>query len=168
MSLRPRSFDDASALEAGVEELLRRFDALTDQAAGVTAAAVSGISGEPAFLVAAADATAETKAVAHFLCDGVDDHVEMQTAVTALTVASNPGFGPPLYSHRGRVILSEGSFWPALSGGSVVTVTTGVALLGSGPGTALMTGTTQWWDFQVIGSGLVEIGDFAVEQIESE
>jgi hypothetical protein len=168
MTLRPRTFDDASALEAGVEELLRRFDALTDQAAGSVAAAVTGVSGEPAFLVAAADATAETKAVAHFWCDGVDDHAEIQAAVTALPVANNPGFGPPLYSHRGKVILSEGSFWPALSGGSVVTVTTGVALLGSGPGTALMTSATQWWDFQVIGSGLVEIGNFAVEQGESE
>ena len=167
MTLRPRSFDDASALEAGVEELLRRFDALEDPAVTGGAVAVSGVSGEPAFLVAAFDAAPETKAVAHFQCDGVDDHVEINAALEALPIANNPGFSAPLSNHRGKVTLSEGSFWPALSGGSTVTVKGGVSLHGTGPGTVLMVGTAKWWDFQVTGE-LVDIGHFSVDQGDAE
>ncbi len=84
---------------------------------------------EPAFLVAAFNADPATREVAHFLCDGINDHIEINAALAALP------FGTPTAGRsnniRGIVQLSEGSF----HGNGDVVIPGGAGLLGRGIGT---------------------------------
>ena len=106
MTLRSRSFDNESAVTEGVDELLRRFDALTEAAAAAAAGAGSvaiPFAGpiEPTYLVAASDARVEIQDVADFVCDGTDDHIEINTAWQLIAELNIGG---------GRVVLSAGTF----------------------------------------------------------
>ena len=104
MTMRPRSFDPDAATETAVSDLLRREDALTDPApttaTGTVATTFTGPI-EPTFLVAASDARDQIKAVADYVCDGVDDHVEINAAWVAVQALNIGG---------GRVVLSAGTF----------------------------------------------------------
>ena len=102
--MRPRSFDPEAATETAVSDLLRRFDALTDPAPATTTGAVATTFTGPiesTFLVAASDARDQIKAVADYVCDGVDDHVEINAAWVAVQALNIGG---------GRVVLSAGTF----------------------------------------------------------
>jgi hypothetical protein len=158
MSLRSRSFDDASALVDGVDDLLRRPDPLTDPAA----AAATGAAGstpstfEPAFYVAASDASTESKAVAHFQCSGVGkDEVEILLALNALP-SSTPSGSSEIA--RGVVTLSEGTF----GCDGRITVPEGAGLLGQGPGTILYDAGGNG-DFEIVVETRAEVGLFALD-----
>ena len=71
-------------------------------------------------VVAASNADAKTKAAADYVCDGVDDHVEIQAAIDSLP--ANVG---------GLVYLSEGTFF---IGATVTLETPGVTIRGAGRG----------------------------------
>ena len=105
MTMRPRSFDPEAATEAALSDLLRRFDALIDPAAGTTTAATAAVifTGpiEPTYLVAASTARDEIKAVADYVCDGTDDQAEINAAWLAVESLNIAG---------GRVVLSAGTF----------------------------------------------------------
>ncbi len=105
MTMRPRSFDPEAATETAVSDLLRRFDALQDPAAATTTAATAAVifTGpiEPTYLVAASDARPDIIKVADFKCDGVDDHVEINEAWSAVQALNIGG---------GKVVLSAGTF----------------------------------------------------------
>ncbi|KKL83236.1 hypothetical protein LCGC14_1976760, partial [marine sediment metagenome] len=104
MTMRPRSFDPEAATETAVSDLLRRFDALTDPAPTTTTGTVATTFTGPiesTFLVAASDARDQIKAVADYVCDGVDDHVEINAAWVAVQALNIGG---------GRVVLSAGTF----------------------------------------------------------
>lgn len=101
------------------------------------AAVVAG--GEPAFLVAAVNAPDESKAVAHFQCDGVADEVEIQLAASALGAYifgddENPA--DAAHGGRGTVVLSTGLF--EFSNPGTVALGPGVSLVGSGRSTVLL------------------------------
>lgn len=151
MTLRRRSFDDHSALEAAVDHLLRRFDGLTEEPP--TADPVAGVEGavEPAFLVASKLADDVTRAVAHFVCDMVADEVEIQAALDAL-----PLDGDGTYVTHGRVVLSEGAF--RIDG--TITIPEGAALVGSGVGTVLFDNDAG--NMQIIMSDRSEIGNMSI------
>ena len=87
MTLRRRSFGDEAALETGVDDLLRRFGALTEDttppAATIEPDTFTGPI-ESTYLVAASDARDGIKAVADYVCDGVDDQVEISAAWAAV------------------------------------------------------------------------------------
>ena len=57
-----------------------------------------GFGGSVTFLVAADDAVPKTKVKADFVCDGIEDHIEILEAIDKLP---SPG---------GTIVLSEGSF----------------------------------------------------------
>ncbi len=79
---------------------------------------VQGVAAAPAApaVVAASDASPAAKALADYVCDGLDDQVEIQAALDAL-------------SSGGTVVLSEGAF---NCSGSLVPAAT-ATLLGQGP-----------------------------------
>ena len=140
MTLRRRSYDDESAMEAGVDHLLREFTALTEEPAAVetVAPAVTG-GGEPAYLVAAYNAPDETKAVAHFQCDGVADEVEIHAAISALgqyVFGDDENPAESAHGGRGTVVLSTGEF--TFSNPGTMTLSPGVTLVGSGRSTVLL------------------------------
>lgn len=84
---------------------------LTSTLGGISAAAFT-------IRVAASNARSESKAAADSICDGTDDHVEIQAA---LTVCGSLGFG--------RVVLSEGEFKCGLD---EIVVPANVSLVGVG------------------------------------
>ena len=154
--MRRRSFGDEAAIEAATDHLLRRFDPLDEQQVPPDAALAVGAGAlEPAFLVAAADAAPETKAVAHFVCDGVSDHVEINDALTALpnpTPVGGKSAGP-----RGIVRLSEGTF---NGDDNDVNMPGGTALLGSGTGTLL-------YDMRFLLNQECELGNFGYTEVNA-
>ena len=104
MTLRRRSFGDEAALETGVDDLLRRFGALTEDPTPPTATLEPVTFAGPVeatFLVAASNARDEIKAVADYVCDGTADQVEINAAWTAIQNLNIGG---------GRVVLSAGRF----------------------------------------------------------
>ena len=70
------------------------------------------LGGGGAFFVAASDASATSRAVAHYICDGTNDEEEINAAIAdcfAIAIAA----GYSAYGNRqpsGRVLLSEGTF----------------------------------------------------------
>ena len=153
MTLRPRSFDDEAAQEAATDHLLREFVALTDLpptgvASGASVASTAAAP-EPAVLVAASNADPQTIAVAHFLCDGTADDVEIQAAIDSLAAKTAGGVTG---TARGTVVLSEGIF--ELDG--TVTVSEGCRLIGHGLGTILYDAGSQ--NMEITMSDNSEIG----------
>ncbi len=154
--MRRRSFGDEAAIEAATDHLLRKFDPLNEQQVPPDAALAAGAAAlEPAFLVAAADAAPETKTVAHFVCDGVSDHVEINDALAALpnpTPVGGKSAGP-----RGVVRLSEGTF---NGDDNDVTLPGGTALLGGGTGTLL-------YDMRFLLNQECELGNFGYTEVNA-
>lgn len=140
VTMRRRSFGDEAAIEAATDHLLRQFDPLAEQQAAPEVAAVVALAGgEPAFLVAAADAPDESVAVAHFQCSGRGDEVEMQAANDALAAyefGDDEFVNAAWHGGRGTIVLSTGSFF--FSNPGTVTLSDGVSLVGSGRSTVLV------------------------------
>lgn len=157
MTLSRRSYDRRSAMEAAVDDLLRRFDALEDPPAS-TATTTAGAAPivEPAFFVAASDASAESKAVAHFTCSGVGkDEVEIMLALTALPSSTPTGSSEIA---RGVVMLSEGTF----GCDGRITVPEGAGLIGQGVGTILYDAGGNG-DFDIVIEARAEVAHFALD-----
>ncbi len=160
MTLRHRSYDDDAAQAAGLEEMLRRFDPLTEEAPVSAAAAAVGVGGVPAYLVAASNAAAETLAVAHFVCDGVADEVEIKAALAALPAFGTTS-GEPYFGRGGRVVLSEGEF--ICTHLSVIVIPAGAALVGSGRSTVFRVEVGRAVTFEM-GGDLAELGNMAFDR----
>ncbi len=97
--------DPMKATIEAVRRLLEQFDTL-DKAADLSGPAVLAappFAGpiEATFLVAASNARPDVKAVADFICDGTDDHIEINAAWLAIETLNIEG---------GRVMLSAGLF----------------------------------------------------------
>jgi hypothetical protein len=155
--MRPRSFDDASALEAGLEDLLRRPDPLTDPAAAPTSAAgVGGSAAFPAetFLVAGPNSNPASLAAADFVTDLDADEVEIQLALNAYLF--DPA-GTSIVNPAGRVVVAAGQY---LVDGPVVMPEAGT-LKGIGKGTFLeiLSSSTA---FSIEISNQSEIGDMTI------
>jgi hypothetical protein len=152
--MRPRSFDDASALEAGMEDLLRRPDPLTDPAAAaapsVAVAAAAGIV--ETFLVAGPNSAPASLAAADFVTDEAADQTEFTAALNAYA------YNPPIsgINTGPRVVIAAGLY--KLDG--TVTMTTASALVGVGRGTQLEMLTTA---AEIVVTNYCEVGDFIVE-----
>lgn len=124
---------DAVQVEA---DILKKWPSLyTDgPKSGAYASEATGGSGGsgaiPTLLVAASTASAKIKAAADYVCDGVDDQVEINAAIAALPPVSAdlPG------SRAGRVVLTEGTF----NVSDAVQVVYCAQLSGMGPGTILL------------------------------
>ncbi len=150
-----------------VRRLIEQFESLDKPAdlSGAAATVAVDAAGYPAFLVAASNAPDETKAVAHFLCDGVADEVEIQAAITALIAYI---FGddedPSAAAHggRGTVTLSTGLF--QFSDPGTVAVAPGVSLIGSGRSTVLLADDDSSSVPVFILSDRASIGNFYVDR----
>lgn len=59
---------------------------------------LSGIPRTATYVIAASDSTSQSKAQADYVCDGTDDHVEIQAAIDALPTTG------------GRIVLDEGTY----------------------------------------------------------
>ena len=135
MTMRPRSFDSEAATETAVSDLLRRFDPLKDPAAATTTPTAGTESVifrgpiEGTYFVAASDARAALRDVADFVCDGTDDHVEINAAWQAVDDLNIGG---------GRVVLSAGTF--NITDGVVVNPDQGEpgVMIGAGRGATLI------------------------------
>lgn len=79
-------------------------------------------------VVAASDAYSKSREQADFICDGVNDEVQIQAAIDALPVGG------------GIVQLSEGVFHCGRSGGSQIKLSSGAWLNGMGKATQLKLG----------------------------
>jgi hypothetical protein len=100
--------------------------------------------------VAASDARTESQDAADYVCDGTDDHVQIQAA---LDVCGTLGFGD--------VVLSEGNF--ACSLDSII-VPTGVSLRGVGMyNTTLHDASGGAGIMITIGGDNVEVRDLGIE-----
>jgi hypothetical protein len=152
--MRPRSFDDASALEAGVEDLLRRADPLTDPAAAATAVPSTAAAGFPVetFLVAGPNSAPASVEAADFITDEAADQTEFNSALNAYA------YNPPIsgINTGPRVVIAAGLY--KLDG--TVTMTTASALVGVGRGTQLEMLTTA---AEIVVTNYCEVGDFIVE-----
>lgn len=161
MTLKGRSFDDDSAIEEGVDHLLRDFDALTEEPAPVTAAAAGGFTGpiEPTILVASHAARPEIRAVADFKLDGIADHVEMNQAL-ADTYSAAGGV-----TDGGRVVMAEGDYRP--SGAILVDQQLGNALVGVGRGTVLISPSDTAFASTalIVVADWCEVGDFLIDEL---
>lgn len=87
-----------------------------------------GGGGVPTLFVASAYATDRSKSYADYVCDGTDDHVEINAAIASIA--------PPAWG--GRVLLSEGDFYTT----APITVASGVTLVGFGEATYVDTSTS--------------------------
>lgn len=97
------------AIASATSRLLRKLqDIAEDNGTSAPVTVTGGQGAVPTVLVAAVNARDRTKAVADYVCDGVNDNVEIQAAITAV---GNAGLG------GGRVVLSEGEFNVSMSGG---------------------------------------------------
>jgi len=104
-----QTFGGGSGGAEAIRRLLLKFDGLDDIApADNLAADAEPFRGpiEVTFLVASSTARSELKAVADYVCSGVDDHLEIQTALDSLPTGG------------GRVMLSEGFFDIVSEGGA--------------------------------------------------
>ncbi len=155
--MRRRSFGDEAAIEAGLNHLLRQFNPLDElQSAPEAAAVEGGVNLEPAFFVAASDASAESKAVAHFLVNGTNDEIEINDALNLLpdpVPVGGKGTGP-----RGIVHLSEGVFHC----NGDVNMPGGTALLGRGKGTLFDSNGTTGLRFNL--NSECELGNFGLTE----
>lgn len=101
--------------------------AAKDQAAAEAAAAQKRqrvAQNAPTLLVAAASAPTDVKLVAAYVCDGVDDHVQINEALRATATLGS-----------GTVVLTSGAFY--LGDSIKVPASSGVTLAGDGAGTSL-------------------------------
>jgi hypothetical protein len=73
-------------------------------------------------VVAASDSSALSKSMADYVCDGIDDNVQIQAAIDAIRV------GTPSDATGGGVVLTEGNFYISSS----ITVAYGLTLSGQG------------------------------------
>ena len=97
--------------EAGsvaINRLLDRFESLdptpVEQSFFEAAKHIPSLSTnkiDPSLFVASSEATADERAAADYVCDGTDDHVEIQLAIDAMIA----------WSGYGRVVLSGGTFY---------------------------------------------------------
>lgn len=110
-------------MERDIADLMRRGDWRFD----APEVAAGGI---PTMFVAAANATAKSQALADYVCDGTDDHVEINAAINAAIAGSD--------TYGGRVLLSEGEF----STSDTITVGPGITLAGFNVATYIDTTST--------------------------
>ena len=126
MTLRRRSYDDESAVEAGVDYLLRGFAALTDPpavAAGVAGGVAPAGATDSYLIAASATSRPEIVEIADFVTDAAADQIEINAAF-ATTLPSGPT------TKNATVILAAGNY--SISG--VVTIPGFATLTGSGMG----------------------------------
>src|SRR5215213_4447261 len=88
----------ATALVAGSNVTITPNDLANTITIASTASGGSGGGSNVTLTVAANDASTHSKTTADYLCDGVDDHVQINTAIAALP------------TNGGKVELSEGNF----------------------------------------------------------
>ena len=102
-AISSESFVGASAVSQGVRQLLEAQDAIRREPPGDVSELELGSweGGLPTIFVAAVDASDKSLSIADFLCDGVDDHVELAAAMTKIT---------SLPTALARVVMSEGHF----------------------------------------------------------
>lgn len=123
-------FTPEAAVSEGVNILLREFRGLEDAApeqAFYEPLLSSGVGGVSGFTirVAASDAYQASKDAADYVCDGVDDQVEINTAI--LLLQQN--------GYKGRILLSEGNFYT----GAPIVVYNEMHLIGMGIDATIIT-----------------------------
>lgn len=95
----------------------------------VSSLVFTGGSGGDCILVAASDAPLSVQADASFICDGTNDEVEINAAITQLTLTLG-----------GKVCLSEGTFYIAgPAGAGTIVIDRQVYLSGAGPESTTIT-----------------------------
>lgn len=104
------TLDDLGDVDTTSTEPVDGYALVYDEAAGLWLPGAVAGGGVPTLLVAAHNATARTKDMADYVCDGTADEVEINQAISAISGAD---------PYMGRVVLSEGEFY-----------TTGVITLG--------------------------------------
>ncbi len=164
MTLRSRSFDDESAITEGVDQLLRRFIALTEEPAAVTAAVAGDFTGpiEPTWLIASDAARPEIRAVADFDTDGTGDQVEINEALSGGKSGYSKALG---VTTGGRTVMAEGDYRP--SGAILVDQRAGNSLIGVGRGTVLISPSDTAFASTalfVLGDWC-EVGDFLIDEL---
>jgi hypothetical protein len=103
---------------------------------------VGGLAGP--VIVAASDASAAQKAVADYVCDGVDDQVQINAALLRATrpgdgfTGTDPVSGLPIAGEgRGAVWLIGATFYVATNGTTCITMYPATTLQGMGAGTLI-------------------------------
>lgn len=122
--IQRRRFDPDSAQSEAIDYLLRRLDALdTFGGDGGDAGDLAPFEGpiDDTYTVAASNSRPETRALADFVCDGLEDQVEIQAAIDAAAADT---------TRYGRVLLFAGRYKP--SDGALITVPGDVTLAGVG------------------------------------
>jgi hypothetical protein len=141
-------------MEAAVDDLLRKFEALEDPPASTGAATASTDTGlvDDTFIVAGPNSRPEITKVADFTTDEVNDEVEFNLGLNAYA------YNPPIsgINTGPRVIIAAGLY--KLDG--TVTMTQASALLGVGRGTQfeLLTAAAE-----IVMTSFCEVGNFLVE-----
>lgn len=97
-----RIFAGESKAYEALRILLRKFNKLDRPAQLAGFGSGDGVGSIPTVLVAASDAPERIQKVADFICDGTDDHVEIQFAADLIHAASS--------NAGGRIVLSSGGF----------------------------------------------------------
>lgn len=101
--------------------------------------------GKIPFLVAASDASDESRAASNYLCDGTADEEEIEAAITDIAASSHGA---------GTVLLSEGTFTLSSAVDASAGVTTTISFMGGGAeGTTTIEGTTVRGGFHALDFG---------------
>ena len=157
MAIQRKRYDRESAMPEAVAYLLRKQQQLDNAGGrgdGVGDDYVFQGPIEVTYLVAAANARPELRALADFVCSGANDDVEINIALEECI------------GNGGRVILSEGTFVMNTNLANVViTVPSNVALIGVGRGvTILQYADSHLFDFTILYNFESEIGHFSIKQ----
>ena len=154
MTLRRRTYDKRSAMEAAVNDLLRRFEALEDPPATGGVVAVSGDTGlvDDTFIVAGPNSRPEMTSAADFKTDEANDEVEWNLALNAYA------YNPPIsgINTGPRVVVAAGLY--KVDG--TVTMVQASSLVGVGRGTQIEALTTA---AEIVVTSYCEVGNFLVE-----
>ena len=119
-----KPLDPGAAMAQGVDKLLREFKGLRTLPPSEEPSTTTGGTGnftgpiEPSVLVASADASVALKAVADYVCDGVDDQIEIQAAADFVNASA---------SGNGVVLMTDGYFYVSEN----IILPLGVALRGN-------------------------------------
>ena len=103
-------------------------------------------------VVAASDSSSQSKAAANYVCDGIDDQVEIQWAINNLS------------SNGGTVYIAEGTYLVTTT--ISVDSSSNITIKGSGSATILRPQTEDIATFEITNSSYITIKDLVINQLD--
>jgi hypothetical protein len=127
LAFSSESFTGSAGVTEAVRRLMLKFEGIDQEAPRELEVVAPGTGGgsEMTVTVAASDASEYSRSKADFVCDGIDDQIELQAAIDLIDT---------LAWSSGTVVLSEGTFKASAASSAVdaLTVKPGVGMRGQG------------------------------------